>query len=118
MDGSNPNPDLQPELEESEPRRRRRSLRRSVHLETEVTSDLWDGVITLRATDISLHGMSLEADFPLGIGSELTLAFIPPDCPQRVPFLAKGKVVRVASSAVAPTTDTPAWASPSRPQRG
>jgi hypothetical protein len=89
MDGSN----LQLELE---PRRRRRSLRRVVRLETEVTSDLWDGVITLLASDISLHGMWLEADFPLGIGSELSIAFIPPDCPQRVPFLVRGRVVRVS----------------------
>jgi hypothetical protein len=89
MDGSN----LQLELE---PRRRRRSLRRVVRLDTEVTSDLWDGVITLVASDISLHGMWLEADFPLGIGSELSIAFIPTDCPQRVPFHVRGRVVRVS----------------------
>jgi hypothetical protein len=81
---------------ELEPRRRRRSLRRSVQLETEVTSDLWDGAITLLATDISLHGMWLEADFPLGIGSELTISFTPPDCPQRNPIRAQGTVVRVS----------------------
>ena len=62
MDGSN----LQFELE---PRRRRRSLRRVVRLDTEVTCDQWDGAISLLATDISLHGMWLQADFPLGIGS-------------------------------------------------
>lgn len=94
MDGSNPDPQQQDD--DVEPRRRRRSLRREVRLETEVRSDLWDGAITLLATDISLHGMWLEADFPLGIGSQLTLAFIPPDCPQRIPFFAKGKIVRVS----------------------
>jgi hypothetical protein len=81
---------------EQQPRRRRRSLRRSVQLETEVTSHLWDGAITLLATDISLHGIWLESDLPLGIGSELTIAFTPPDCPQRIPIRAQGTVVRVS----------------------
>jgi PilZ domain len=81
---------------ELEPRRRRRSLRRSVELETEVKSDLWDGAITLLATDLSLHGIWLEADLPLGIGSELTISFTPPDCPQGIPFRAQGTVVRVS----------------------
>jgi hypothetical protein len=89
MDGSN----LQLELE---PRRRRRSLRRVVQLDTEVTCDLWDGAISLIATDISLHGLWLEADFPLGIGCELSISFIPPDCPQRIPFHVVGRVVRVS----------------------
>jgi hypothetical protein len=89
MDGSN----LELELE---PRRRRRSLRRTVRLDTEVTSELWDGAISLRATDISLHGMWLEADFPLGIGSELSISFIPPDCPQGRPLHVRGRVVRVS----------------------
>jgi hypothetical protein len=89
MDGSN----LALELE---PRRRRRSLRRTVRLDTEVTSDLWDGAITLLATDISLHGMWLEADFPLGIGSQLSISFVPPDCPKRDPFHVLGRVVRVS----------------------
>jgi hypothetical protein len=89
MDGST----LQLELE---PRRRRRSLRRVVRLDTEVTCDQWDGAISLLATDISLHGMWLQADFPLGIGSELSMSFIPPDCPQRIPFHALGRIVRVS----------------------
>lgn len=89
MDGSN----LATELE---PRRRRRSLRRTVRLETEVTSELWDGVISLLATDISMHGMWLEADFPLGIGSELAISFIPPDCPHGIPLHVRGRIVRVS----------------------
>jgi hypothetical protein len=89
MDGSNVAIEL-------EPRRRRRSLRRTVQLDTEVTSDLWDGAITFRATDISLHGIWLEADFPLGIGSELALSFILPDCPSHSPLHVRGRVVRVS----------------------
>lgn len=91
MDGSNPDHDLA-----LPPRRRRRSVRRSVHLETEVTSDLWDGAITLLATDLSLHGIWVEADLPLGIGSEVTVSFVPPDCPRCMPFRAQGTVVRVS----------------------
>jgi hypothetical protein len=93
MDGSDPEQQVPEQLE---PRRRRRSLRRSVHLETEVRSELWDGPITLLATDLSLHGAWLEADFPLGIGSDLSIAFSLPDCPRGSPFIARGKVVRVS----------------------
>lgn len=89
MDGSNVELEL-------EPRRRRRSLRRNVQLDTEVTSDLWDGAITFRATDISLHGVWLEADFPLGIGSELSISFLVPECPLRSVLHVRGRVVRVS----------------------
>ena len=80
---------------ETQPRRRRRSLRRAVHLETAVRSELWDGPVSLVATDLSLHGIWLEADFPLEVGSELSMSFTLPRLRHATPLHARGRVVRV-----------------------
>lgn len=80
---------------ETQARRRRRSLRRSVRLETEVASELWDGSVSLLATDLSLHGVWLEADFALDIGSELSMSFALPNAGPSATVSARGRVVRV-----------------------
>jgi PilZ domain len=86
MDGSGLPPDSQ---------HRRQSLRRSVNLETEVMSECWDGSVPLIVTDLSQHGLWLEADYPLAVGSELSISFIPPRWSHPAPFQARAKVVRV-----------------------
>jgi hypothetical protein len=73
----------------------RRALRRSVRLETEVMSDCWDGSVPLLATDLSQDGLWLEADYPLAVGSELLVSFIPPRWSHPAPFQARAKVARV-----------------------
>ncbi|HKP56008.1 MAG TPA: PilZ domain-containing protein [Polyangiales bacterium] len=78
-----------------ESQHRRRSLRRSVRLETEVMSEYWDGSVPLLTTDLSPHGSWIEADYPLPAGSELLISFIPPRWSHSAPFQARAQVVRV-----------------------
>jgi hypothetical protein len=87
MDGSTPRLESRPG---------RRSLRRSVRLETDVMSELWDGAVPLLATDLSLQGLWLESDLPLHVGSELAVSFVPPRWPHAAPFCARARVARVA----------------------
>lgn len=72
----------------------RRSLRRAVRVEVEVSSELWDGTVPLVATDLSLHGLWLESDLPLQAGSELWISLLPPHWPCSTPFQARARVER------------------------
>jgi hypothetical protein len=81
---------------DSEARRRRRSLRRTVNLETDVTSDEWEGSVSLLTTDLSQHGCWLESDLPLDVGTELAISFVPPGDADQTPVAARGRVVHVA----------------------
>ena len=56
----------------------RADLRRSVDLECQVVSDLWDGALPHRATNLSAAGIYLVSDFPLHVGHEVVLSFEPP----------------------------------------
>ena len=58
-------------------------------------SECWDGSVPLLATDVSAHGLWLEADYPLDVGSELTISFIPPHWSEPAPFRARARVARV-----------------------
>lgn len=75
---------------------RRRSLRRHVRFEAELTSTAWDGAVPLLVTDVSLHGMFVVCDLPLAPGEEVAVSFVPPRWPEATPFHARARVVRVA----------------------
>jgi PilZ domain len=75
---------------------RRRSLRRAVQLEAEVSSPAWRDSVTLMVSDLSAHGMWLESDLILTVGDQLSLCFDPPHW-QGLPTLrADATVVRVS----------------------
>ncbi|HKU36633.1 MAG TPA: hypothetical protein VJR89_00765 [Polyangiales bacterium] len=76
----------------------RRSSRRSVHLETEVRSEHWDGPVALLATELSPDGLWVESDYALEVGSELSVAFVPPHWPYAAPLSARARVTRVGRS--------------------
>ncbi|MDD9970605.1 MAG: PilZ domain-containing protein [Myxococcales bacterium] len=75
---------------------RRRSLRRAVHVETEVLSDIWDERVWLMATNLSLDGLWLQSPLPLDPGDEVLLTLRPPRWRYSDPLLALAQVVRVA----------------------
>ncbi len=77
-------------------RHRRKSLRRAVRLETEVTCELWDGAVPLLATNLSLHGIWLESELPVHPGSELSVSFVPPHWAFASPIHARACVVRAS----------------------
>lgn len=74
---------------------RRRSVRRAVRVETDVVADTWDGAVPLLATDLSDHGLWLESELPLEIGSEVVVSLLPPRWPTREPLTALAEVTRV-----------------------
>jgi hypothetical protein len=80
------------------PQRRRRSLRRTVQVETDVTNELWDGAIRLLGTDLSLHGVWLDSDLPLEPGSEVSISLLLPRMAITHPFEARARVAHVALS--------------------
>jgi PilZ domain len=75
---------------------RRRSLRRQVRIEAELTSSAWDGAVPLLVTDVSLHGMFVVSDLPLAPGEQVAVSFLLPRWPEATPFHARARVVRVA----------------------
>ncbi len=76
---------------------RRSTLRRAVQLECAVHSPLGDGPAWYLATDVSPHGLWLNADLALGVGERLMLSFRPPRWPEWCwPVTAFGEVVRVS----------------------
>jgi len=87
MDGSKP---------DALPQRRRRSLRRAVQVETDVTSELWDTPVKLLATDLSLHGVWLDSALPLEPGSEVAVSLLLPRMAITRPFEARARVAHVA----------------------
>jgi hypothetical protein len=58
--------------------RRRRSIRRAVAVEAQVTSAAWTDSVALTVTDLSPDGLWLESDLILSVGDELSLQFAPP----------------------------------------
>lgn len=60
------------------PSNRRRAVRRGVHVECEVISSAWDEPVSLVAADLSSEGMWLHSAYPLDVGAELLLSFVPP----------------------------------------
>ncbi len=73
----------------------RRALRRAVHVECDVVSSWWDEPVTHLVTDLSPHGLWLEAPFPLEPGEELVVCFRPPRWGDRPEIQAFGAVRRV-----------------------
>lgn len=73
----------------------RRSLRRAVNLQCALQSDLWDGLITLPASDLSNEGVWLDTPYALEIGEELVLSFVPPGAHQEEQVWAVAEVARV-----------------------
>jgi Tfp pilus assembly protein PilZ len=74
-------------------REARRAVRRLVDLECAVYSSLWGEAISHRVTDVSEEGLWIQTDLLLEIGTEVTLAFYPPDWEE--PLYVAGRVQRV-----------------------
>jgi hypothetical protein len=76
-------------------RRERRSLRRALVIDCDIECDSWDGVICLRATDVSNEGLWVETQIALNPGAELVLSFALPDAAPDKRMWATAKVARV-----------------------
>ncbi|MFT3921479.1 MAG: hypothetical protein QM778_02970 [Myxococcales bacterium] len=75
--------------------RKRRSLRRAVELECALQSDLWDGMVSLAATNVSNEGVWIDTPYTLDPGEELVLSFLPPGARQGEEVWAVAEVARV-----------------------
>lgn len=73
----------------------RRSLRRAVDLECALQSDLWDGLISLTASNLSNEGVWLDTPYALELGEELVLSFVPPGARRGEQVWAVAEVARV-----------------------
>ena len=74
---------------------RRRALRRAVSLEVDVTSELWEGAVSMTVTDLTQHGLWLESDLPLSAGDEVHLSLPGPRANAHI-IEADARVVRVS----------------------
>lgn len=74
---------------------RRRSLRRAVHLETEILSDSWDDEISLLATNLSCDGVWVQTSLPLDPGDEVVVSLRPPRWSRPRPLVTLARVARV-----------------------
>lgn len=74
---------------------RRRSVRRAVAIETEITCGIWDGAVSLLATDLSPHGMWLETALPLDPGDEVSVRVSAPGFAAEAPLCVTARVARV-----------------------
>lgn len=74
----------------------RRSLRRAVSIDCEIESDLWDGQVPFRVTDLSDDGLWLRTGLSIECGEQLLVSFAPPRWPKPQPLVALASVVRVA----------------------
>lgn len=79
-----------------QPQYQRRSLRRAVSVECEMESDLWDGQVPFRVTDLSDEGLWLRTGLPIECGEQVMVSFAPPRWPRNEPLVALASVVRVA----------------------
>lgn len=77
---------------------KRRSVRRAVSLECEIESNLWDGQVPYRVTDLSEDGLWLRTGLPIECGEQVLVSFAPPRWPNARPLVAMASVVRVAMS--------------------
>jgi hypothetical protein len=80
------------------PQYKRRSLRRAVSLECEIASNLWDGQVPFRVTDLSDEGLWLRTALPIECGEQVLVSFSPPRWPKAEPLVAMASVVRVSMS--------------------
>lgn len=76
-------------------RTRRRSVRRAVSLECNLESDVWEGSVSLAATDVSHDGLWVETPYALSEGQELVVSFDLPGDVQQGRFWAIAEVARV-----------------------
>jgi hypothetical protein len=76
-------------------RGRRRSLRRALSLECALQSELWDGLVSFGATDVSEEGLWVDTPYALDLGEELVLSFLPPGAPPGQELWAVAEVARV-----------------------
>lgn len=74
---------------------RRRSVRRAVRLETEVRSLVWEGPVSLLATDLSPEGMWLQTALPLHADEEVEVRLPAPGFPAEAPLTATARIARV-----------------------
>ncbi|MBN1653279.1 MAG: PilZ domain-containing protein [Deltaproteobacteria bacterium] len=74
---------------------RRRAVRRAVSVECEVSSDQWEGAVSLPVTDLSAYGLWLQTLLTLHAGEEVLVSFAPPFWPNRSPLVALAAVSRV-----------------------
>ncbi len=80
------------------PQYKRRSLRRAVSLDCEIESNLWDGQVPFRVTDLSDEGFWLRTALPIECGEQVLVSFSPPRWPKAEPLVAMASVVRVSMS--------------------
>lgn len=71
----------------------RRGVRRGVDLDCALLSELWDEPVPHRITDISEQGLWIATDFPLEVGTEVSVSIHPPDWAR--PLYVSGEVRRV-----------------------
>lgn len=83
-----------PEVQE-QPSSRRSSVRRHVHINASVLSDVWDAGVPHLATDLSEEGLWLQSQLPLEAGTELEVSFRPPRWAGDAPLTALAAVARV-----------------------
>jgi hypothetical protein len=74
---------------------RRRAVRRLVAVECDVSSDQWEGVVSLPITDLSARGLWVKTLLTLEAGEEVMVSFTPPQWPNRSPLVALATVSRV-----------------------
>lgn len=71
----------------------RKTVRRFVDLDCDVYADMWGEAISHRVTDLSEDGLWIQTELLLEIGTEVALAFCPPDWEE--PLCVAGRVKRV-----------------------
>jgi hypothetical protein len=75
----------------------RRSLRRGVQLDCGLWSRLWSGSLRFEASDLSAHGVWLDADLALEPGEAVHVRLVPPRWPAWSPPLeGRARVARVS----------------------
>jgi hypothetical protein len=74
---------------------RRRSLRRHVGVMCSIASQLWDGTVEFAASDVSHEGLWIDTPYPLELGDEVVLSFVPPGASYHDDVWAIAEVARV-----------------------
>jgi hypothetical protein len=73
----------------------RRALRRAVHLECAILSELWDEPVPHLVSDLSPYGLFAETPFPLELGTEVLVGLTPPGWHGARELVVCGSVRRV-----------------------
>jgi hypothetical protein len=74
---------------------RRRSLRRHVGVICSIASQLWDGTVEFAASDVSDDGLWIDTPYPLELGDEVVLSFVPPGARYHEDVWAIAEIARV-----------------------